>query len=266
MPKRKPSLYVPPLLWQKIAFFWNTPAVSLTHDLAAENDARILLLGCGDLRNMCLAYNSLRERSNQRRLDFTACDMEAAVLARNLLIFTLILDGENSGHIWEIFFHFKISTNANKLLVSQCQKLHQLTASLESWESSTYSHTIRIGTLDTLPQLHQRFRQYSTFDQAAAPKYGPSSRLKESREVPFVFTAVVAFLPFRCLMHWKTIQVIFGRLERRLLQAQVPHSSIRYSSSLKLPIGITADSTTVHTLFQDFTWQKPTPAQAISRQ
>jgi hypothetical protein len=44
-----------PLLWPKITFFYpigNTPAVSLTHDLAAEDDARILLLGCGDLRNM----------------------------------------------------------------------------------------------------------------------------------------------------------------------------------------------------------------------
>ncbi|KAH8833248.1 hypothetical protein DL96DRAFT_717367 [Flagelloscypha sp. PMI_526] len=96
--------------------------------------------------------------------------MEAAVIARNLLIFTLILDGENSEHIWEIFFHFKISANANELLVSQCQKLHQLTANFESWESSAYSRTVRISTLDTLPLLHQRFSQYSTFDQAAAPK------------------------------------------------------------------------------------------------
>ncbi|KAH8804022.1 hypothetical protein DL96DRAFT_746579 [Flagelloscypha sp. PMI_526] len=55
------------LLWPKTTFFYliaNTPAVSLTHDLAAEDNARILLLGCGDLRNMftnSLVYDSLRE-------------------------------------------------------------------------------------------------------------------------------------------------------------------------------------------------------------
>ena len=43
------------LLWPKKSFFYpigNTAAVSLVQDLSPEEDAKILLLGCGDPRNI----------------------------------------------------------------------------------------------------------------------------------------------------------------------------------------------------------------------
>ncbi|KAH8833243.1 hypothetical protein DL96DRAFT_1457668 [Flagelloscypha sp. PMI_526] len=150
------SLCPTPCFGRKITFFYpigNTPAVSLTYDLAAEDDARILLLGCGDPRNILYTIHSEKN----------------VVTTRNLLIFTLIFDGGNSKQIWEIFFYPKSPAHFNKFLVSQCQKIHQLTASFELWESSTYSRIIRISTLDTL-LLHQRFDQYSTFDQSTNSK------------------------------------------------------------------------------------------------
>ena len=38
-----------------VNFFYpigNTPAVSLTRDLSLEDEAKVLLLGCGDVRNI----------------------------------------------------------------------------------------------------------------------------------------------------------------------------------------------------------------------
>jgi hypothetical protein len=77
----------------------NTPAVSLIEDLPNEEDADILLLGCGDMRNILFTLYSdsartcfrmirpctimkllLTDQSGQRRLDFTCCDLEPAVL------------------------------------------------------------------------------------------------------------------------------------------------------------------------------------------
>lgn len=44
-----------PTVFSPIAYFYplgNTPAVCLTQDLPPEQDANILLLGCGDARNI----------------------------------------------------------------------------------------------------------------------------------------------------------------------------------------------------------------------
>jgi hypothetical protein len=44
-----------PLIWPPVEMFYpigNTPAFCLTQDLAPEQDADILLLGCGDARNV----------------------------------------------------------------------------------------------------------------------------------------------------------------------------------------------------------------------
>lgn len=50
------------------------PAVSLTEDLPKGIDADILLLGCGDVRN--ILYTAFVERGlPERRLDFTVCDL-----------------------------------------------------------------------------------------------------------------------------------------------------------------------------------------------
>lgn len=56
----------------------NTPAVCLTRHLTPELDARILLLGCGDLRNVL--FTCFADGAPDRALDITLCDYEPGVI------------------------------------------------------------------------------------------------------------------------------------------------------------------------------------------
>lgn len=66
----------------------NTPAVSLTQDLPPENDADILLLGCGDARNILFTCFT----DSDRKLDISCGDIELAIIARNILLYVLPID------------------------------------------------------------------------------------------------------------------------------------------------------------------------------
>lgn len=85
-----------------LSFFYpvgNTPAVCLTQDLPGEEPANVLLLGCGDVRNILFTTYasgaSSRSMSSEiadrladietepRSLDITCCDMQAAILCRS---------------------------------------------------------------------------------------------------------------------------------------------------------------------------------------
>ncbi|KAJ7139017.1 hypothetical protein C8R44DRAFT_837632 [Mycena epipterygia] len=66
-----------PLVFPGRYFFYpigNTSAVSLLRDLAPEESASLLLLGCGDPRNVLYSIFS------DRPLDFTCCDIDPAIL------------------------------------------------------------------------------------------------------------------------------------------------------------------------------------------
>lgn len=75
----------------------NTPAVSLTQSLPLKDPAQILLLGCGDLRNVLFTahadgefqaagtgcvWNSIIDQKPDRPLDITSCDVQAAIIGR----------------------------------------------------------------------------------------------------------------------------------------------------------------------------------------
>ncbi|KAF2108592.1 hypothetical protein BDV96DRAFT_587506 [Lophiotrema nucula] len=62
----------------------NTPAVCLTQSHPPEHDASLLLLGCGDIRNvLCTAYS--QPASTSRKLDFTCNDDDIRVLASTIM-------------------------------------------------------------------------------------------------------------------------------------------------------------------------------------
>jgi hypothetical protein len=91
-----------PLIWPPVDTFYpvgNTSAVCLTQDLAPEQDADILLLGCGDPRSVLYTvYSDLKVKDGvfarrlcgvitqhpclgvSRKLDITCCDWDPAVL------------------------------------------------------------------------------------------------------------------------------------------------------------------------------------------
>lgn len=95
-----------PVIWPTEDVFFpvgNTAPICLTNYLPPEEDARVLLLGCGDPRNILYTlYESGSDDSNsafrrflvfyyfltipfgtgKRKMDFTCCDYEPAILGK----------------------------------------------------------------------------------------------------------------------------------------------------------------------------------------
>ncbi|KAJ6569417.1 hypothetical protein B0H19DRAFT_1209387 [Mycena capillaripes] len=147
-----------PLVLPGRYFFYpigNTSAVSLLRDIAPEEPADVLLLGCGDPRNVLYSIFS------DRPLDFTCCDIDPAILARNVLLFTLVADNQHDpATIWNIFFHFYLDNNSLLKVTAQCKKLLDVGESLKDWAVSTYAPFLRMGTQYTLTELRRHWSLY----------------------------------------------------------------------------------------------------------
>ncbi|KAI6007541.1 hypothetical protein F5J12DRAFT_79382 [Pisolithus orientalis] len=148
------------LYWPGRIFFYplgNTSAVCLTEELLPECKADVLLLGCGDPRHILYTvYADTSTSSEPRKLDITCCDYEAAVLARNTLLFTLLADDgaeDRLATIWNIFYHMMLDENSLSLLIEQCRKLVPLAESLESWRQGPYAHFVTMCNSDTLSEI-----------------------------------------------------------------------------------------------------------------
>ncbi|KAA1466938.1 hypothetical protein DENSPDRAFT_61383 [Dentipellis sp. KUC8613] len=150
--------------WPRKRHFYpvgNTPAVCLTRDIAPEENANILLLGCGDPRNVlysvfCEPFESIR------KLDFTCCDIDPAILARNILLLAMISDGEeHGGHIWNFFFHMHIDEASHSYLVECCRKLVECSDSIRRWNQSSYGSFLRMSTEYTLSELRRHWTLYA---------------------------------------------------------------------------------------------------------
>ncbi|KAK7058233.1 hypothetical protein R3P38DRAFT_2844927, partial [Favolaschia claudopus] len=143
------------LFWPGKLFFYpigNTSAVSLARDVSPDKDISLLLLGCGDPRNVLFTLVS-EHKSATRKLDFTCVDFEPGVLARNVLLLSLIIDKKPMDQIFDIFFHFYLEPHTLALLVSQCQAL---------WRASLYGSTLHMSSEHTLAQLRLHWQQYSS--------------------------------------------------------------------------------------------------------
>ncbi|KAH7101015.1 hypothetical protein BKA62DRAFT_672336 [Auriculariales sp. MPI-PUGE-AT-0066] len=158
-----------PLLWENTRFFYgigNSPAVSLTNHLAVSEDAKVLLLGCGDPRSILFSLYSEGlhlNPSDVRRFDFTCCDWEPPVLARNLVLFSLLMDNNvvnDVRRIWNIYYHFFVDAEAHALLLDICTQLHDSLASMSTWHSSRFGTTLRVASSATLDALRRYLAQY----------------------------------------------------------------------------------------------------------
>ncbi|TEB27907.1 hypothetical protein FA13DRAFT_1666645 [Coprinellus micaceus] len=157
-----------PLIWPSKTFFYpigNTSAVSVTADLPPEEPACVLLLGCGDPRNI---LHTVATETHSRPLDFTCCDVEPAVLARNVLLFTLIMDGQASATIWNVFYHFRLDAKSHKVLIDQCNKLIDLSENGQQWRDSQYGATLRMATDYTLSELRRHWGLYAAMPELPA--------------------------------------------------------------------------------------------------
>ncbi|KAJ7171688.1 hypothetical protein C8R43DRAFT_22063 [Mycena crocata] len=162
-----------PLVFPGRYFFYpvgNTSAVSLLRDIAPEDPANVLLLGCGDPRNVL--YSIFCEtRTFHRSLDFTCCDIDPAVLARNVLLFTMVADNQlSTTAIWNIFFHFYLDKESLSQLTAQCKKLLAIGESLKEWGTCTYAPFVRMGTQYTLSELRRHWSLYIDMHGLAAER------------------------------------------------------------------------------------------------
>ncbi|KAF8885786.1 hypothetical protein BD779DRAFT_1673506 [Infundibulicybe gibba] len=168
-----------PLLWPRKVFFYpigNTPAVCLTDTLPPEQRADILLLGCGDPRNVL--YTTFCDLGADRQIDVTCCDVDPAILARNVFVYTLLSDGNLNSllpTIWDVFYHFYIDDKSLALISSHCKRLLDLSSTLDRWHGSKYGGFLRICTHHTLMELQRHWREYlETANASPAEKKGLS--------------------------------------------------------------------------------------------
>jgi hypothetical protein len=199
-----------PLLFPPKHFFYpigNTSATCLTRDLDPESDVRLLLLGSGDARNVlctihsdepfCVSYSSALEISSlfcpvNRVLDFTMVDFDPGVLgavllpiyldgkltnngvlARNVIIFTLILDKAPFDIIWNILYHVYLDDRSHQSLVMQCKKLVDCSEDISSWSRSSYGECLHMCSIHTLNELRRHWSLYANFSGL------PSQKMRE---------------------------------------------------------------------------------------
>ncbi|KAF8205704.1 hypothetical protein K438DRAFT_1964118 [Mycena galopus ATCC 62051] len=152
-----------PLFWPGKRYFYafgNTSAVSLARDVTPDQDISLLLLGCGDPRNILFTLFSEHDAAT-RKLDFTCIDFEPAVLARNVLLLSMVIDTKDAESIFDIFFHFYLDKDPLALVVSQCRALLDVSTTLQSWRGSSYGSTLRMSSQHTLDELRWHWGQYA---------------------------------------------------------------------------------------------------------
>ena len=100
---------------------------------------------------------------DKRMLDFTCCDIDAEIIARNIIILTLIVeekDGAQSQHLWNIYYHIFLSTSSMEVLQTHVKSLLNHSQSLQNWNAGPYSSLIRFcdkGTFQAVVKLWERY-------------------------------------------------------------------------------------------------------------
>ncbi|KAF8655051.1 hypothetical protein AX16_003252 [Volvariella volvacea WC 439] len=175
-----------PFFWAKKSFLYaigNTAAVCLTQDLPPETPVKVLLLGCGDPRNILFTLQASGDTPVPRFYDFTCNDIEPGVLARNVILYTLLIDNEvPSPTIWNIMYHMKLDASSYDILVKQCQKLVDHAASLSTWKNCPYGRILRMTTSHTLSELSRYWGLYiSSKGWSQAKKKGLAQRIGDNK-------------------------------------------------------------------------------------
>ncbi|EHK97243.1 hypothetical protein M7I_6973 [Glarea lozoyensis 74030] len=146
----------------------NTPAVNVVQDRfrpanGATYDApvKVLFLAYGDPRNLLFSLWYERNTDEQTKWEFTCCDIDAAVLARNIILISLIIDEVSFTSTWNIFYHLYIPDADIDLLHAQAEKLLLQSDSINRWMSSVYGKAISFLDQDTLNRLRALWTKYA---------------------------------------------------------------------------------------------------------
>ncbi|CAH0385498.1 unnamed protein product [Bemisia tabaci] len=129
--------------------FRSTPAVSLTENLPPGQKADILLLGCGDAASILFTCFV----DTARKIDVTCCDDIPGIHARNVLLYTLLIDDKKDQSldlIWNIYYHWAVDDKSLLLFDTQVLKLIELSESIDMWNDSVYGSSIRFCDAESL--------------------------------------------------------------------------------------------------------------------
>ncbi|TGJ78966.1 hypothetical protein E0Z10_g9806 [Xylaria hypoxylon] len=153
-----------------ISYFYpigNTPAVSLTQTIPPGEPVDILLLGCGDVRNILFTSHV-----DARVMDITCCDYQKAVFARNILLLSLLIDGSevDDNLLWSLYYHMNLDSKSLELLCCQAQKLHDLSTSMTTWQGSQYGSCLRFCDTGTLDDVRKMWAFYTIQRNGAEAK------------------------------------------------------------------------------------------------
>ncbi|KAI8959305.1 hypothetical protein F5Y11DRAFT_368145 [Daldinia sp. FL1419] len=141
----------------------DVPAVSLTRDisptLALHSTINILLLECGDIRNLLFTVHS-----DERKLDFTCCDTDETVIARNILFFSLLVEEEvpDASCLWDLYFHPFVDSKSRRFIQSRATELSKLSNTLKKWRASKFGARIRFYDSATLADVHNVWKAWGT--------------------------------------------------------------------------------------------------------
>lgn len=160
----------------------NTPAVNLLRDLPAcqgEETIKILSLACGDPRNVLFTLWCEQGHNTTRTVSFTCCDIEPAVLARNVVLLTLITSGRPSTELWDLFYHFYVPAATLSILRAHAATLVEASESIEKWASSPYGKYIQYVDKATLQELRRYWTRYASTEEFPQARTAIAQRSKE---------------------------------------------------------------------------------------
>ena len=177
-------MYSPTYVQLKYWFYpiGNTPAVNLLRDIPAceaEETVRILSLACGDLRNVLFSLWCEQGHKTQRTVSFTCCDVEPAILARNIVLFTIMTTGCRATELWELFYHFYVPAETLCILRTHAASLVEASKSTETWASSPYGKYIEFVDKSTLRELQCYWTRYASTEEFPQARIAIAQRSKE---------------------------------------------------------------------------------------
>ena len=178
----------------------NTPAVNLLRDIPACHEretVKILALACGDPRNLLFSLWCEQGHNTKRTISFTCCDIEPAVLARNVVLFTLITEGRPSTELWDLFYHFYIPAETLNILRTHAAGLVNASDSLEKWASSPYGKFIAYVDKTTLLELRRYWTRYASTEKFPQARSAIAQRSKEIGSMHFT-TGIRSAGPLWC--------------------------------------------------------------------
>ncbi|KAJ3209479.1 hypothetical protein HDU67_006178 [Dinochytrium kinnereticum] len=177
-----------PSVWTPEPFFYafgNVPPVNLLQDLAPEDPARVLQLGCGDPRNILFSVWSvvgggMKGGDARLDLDVTCNDYDPGVLSRNILLLSLLSNPpstpQTTRQIWSLFYHIYIDPPTHTLLLTHLTTLLDAAETLEKWNQSPHGAFLRFCSRKTFEQVKGLWVKYRSSSGWSG------ERLREIRE------------------------------------------------------------------------------------